>query len=159
MPPSTLRDPSISMEDVSKTADIELAQLPQLDPTTFAIGIGYPDIRLRLKLGYSTNIDGKFTFNDGIQIYSIRLSWNFLDIGPIKAIVGGEAGWAKFDGVDSMSGVGTFAQGLVGLEYPFAKRFRISVDIGPAWINVYSDGYTYSTAVAVYNTALYYYLF
>ena len=127
-------------------------------PSRLALGVGYPDVRVRYSLAQRWNVEAKAAFADSLQIYSGRLSWNLADLGPLKVLAGGEGGWAKFDGVDSISGNGSYAQAYAGLEYPFAGRLRVSVDLGPAWIQAAADGANYSTTVLVYNTALYLYI-
>ncbi len=125
----------------------------------FAIGVGYPDLRLRAAVTDSVDLEAKFAFNEGIQIYSGRLYWNFMDLGPLKATLGGEAGWARFDGIETLGGNGVVTSAFVGLEYPFAKRFRVTADLGPAWLQATADDKTYSVTDWVVNTALYFYFF
>lgn len=128
-------------------------------PARFALGMGYPDVRARLALGAGWDLEGKAGLEQGIQVYSGRLYWNCLDLGPLKAELGAEGGYAQFNGVDTLDGNAVIMGGFVGLEYPFARRLRVSVDVGPAYIQASSQGYSYSTTEIVYNTALYLYLF
>jgi hypothetical protein len=128
-------------------------------PQGLALGVGYPDLRARM--GLSERVDGelKFAFGEGVQVYSGRLYWNFADLGPLRFTAGAEAGWLKFDGVDTLSGTGVVASGFFGLEYPFAKRFKLSLDAGPAWMQASAEGQTFASTDIVYNTALYFYLY
>jgi len=129
-------------------------------PERFAVGLGYPDIRARVALGYGWDVEAKFAFEQGIQVYSGRLYWNFLDFGPVKVVAGAEEGFARFDaGLYSINGTGSFTEGFLGLEYPFARRLSLSIDAGPARIQATSEGFSYSSTQLIYNTALYIYLF
>lgn len=131
----------------------------QADPQGLAIGIGYPDLRLRYGLGLGIDSEVKFAFAEGVQVYSGRLLWNFADLGQLKLLAGGEGGYAVFNGVQQLSGSGSTAGLFVGTEVAFAKRFRLGVDVGPAWLQVESEGQRLSTSDIVVNTALYIYLF
>lgn len=131
-------------------------QAPMQD---LAIGIGYPDLRLRYGLGRSVDTEAKFAFAEGVQVYSARLLWNFADLGQFKLLAGGEGGYAVFNGVQQLSGNGTTESLFVGTELAFAKRFRLGVDVGPAWLQAEAEGQRSSTNDIVVNTALYLYLF
>jgi hypothetical protein len=126
---------------------------------TVAFGVGYPDLRLRVGLASRVDSEFKFAFSQSLQIYSARLILKLADVGPLNATAGLEGGWARFDGLDQVSGDGTVAAAFVGLEYPFAQRLRLSVDIGPAWLKASDNNLSYNSTVLVYNTALYFYLF
>jgi hypothetical protein len=148
--PETLTASSVLAAEVAQT---------QVAPGRFALGLGYPDVRARVALGYGVNLDAKFAFEQGIQVYSGRLAWNFYDLGPFKTMVGAEGGYALFNGVDSLNGNAVVFEGFLGLEYPFARRLRLSVDAGLASIQASSMGSTDTTTDIIYNTALYIYLF
>jgi hypothetical protein len=132
---------------------------PAADLSAFAVGVGYPDVRLRFGLGQDWSLEAKGAFAQGLQIYSGRVSWDFAALGPLRAMAGAEGGWAKFDGLDSISGDGAYAGGFLGLEYPLARRLRVTVDIGPAWLQASSQNHSLSAVDVIYNTALYFYLF
>ncbi len=125
----------------------------------WAVGVGYPDVRLRLGLGNGFSVEGKAAFDTDIQVYTGRLSYNFLDLGPLRMMLSGEAGVANLANVGSVSTTGTIYGASLGAEYPFAKRFRISVDVGPMKVSASNSVASYSTTDIVYNTALYLYLF
>lgn len=136
------------------------AAVPPTDTLSqFAFGVGYPDLRMRVGLGPDWNLEAKAAFGQGLQVYSGRLFWDFVQVGPLKVLAGGEAGWAHFDDVDSISGDGAYGEAFAGLEYPFSRRFRLSVDVGPAWLHASAQGQTYSSTDVIYNTALYFYIF
>jgi len=128
-------------------------------PLRFALGAGYPDVRARVALGYGVDVEGKFAFEQGIQVYSGRLYWHFTDLGPLLVDLGAEGGVARFNEVDSINGSGSFVEVFLALEYPFARCLRLCVDVGPAHVQASSDGFTYTSNVTVVNTALYLYLF
>jgi hypothetical protein len=129
------------------------------EPERFALGFGYPDVRARLAVAYGLDLEAKFAFEQGIQIYTGRLLWNFWDLGHFHALVGVEGGFARFSAFDGLNGNGTVAEGFLGLEYPFGGRFKLSVDAGPAKLQANSEGFSYSTVQTIYNTAFYIYLF
>lgn len=127
------------------------------EPLRFAVGVGYPDVRLRYDIK-DWAVEAKGSFGTGVQIYSGRLSWDFMPVGPLKALVGAEGGWIKFDSIDTISGTGTYGQLFVGLEYPFAKRLKLEVDGGPLFVQLYAEGQSVRTGDLVFNAALYLYL-
>jgi len=127
-------------------------------PSRFALGIGYPDFRLRTAVLWGWDVEAKGAFAQGLQAYSGRLVWNYVDLGPLKLTLGGEGGVVELDGADSLNGSGPFAEGFLGVEYPLG-RFRLSLDVGEASMSASSQGHTYSTTDVIYNTALYIYLF
>ena len=129
------------------------------EATRLALGVGYPDVRARLGLGHGWAVEAKVAFDDGLQVYSGCLGWAFAALGPLAVVAGAEGGWARFDGVDTLSGDGSYAQAYLGLEYPFARRLRVTVDAGPAWLSANAGGHSYSSTDLIYNTALYFYLF
>lgn len=128
-------------------------------PLRYALGLGYPDLRARVDLGHF-DLEAKLAAEQGIQVYSARLYWYFWKIGPVKAMLGLEGGFADFNGFyNALAGSGVFEEGFVGLEYPITRRMSINADVGPAHVGAWSEGYTYSTTDVIYNTALYIYLF
>lgn len=138
--------------------------VPSLSPTPsalnqFAVGLGYPDLRARFSLGTSWDIEAKFAFEQGIAVYSGRLYWDPINLGPIDLKLGAEVGYATYSGVDTLNGNAIILEPFLGAEYPFAHRFRLSVDVGPAYISASSAGSTLQTTDIVYNTALYIYLY
>jgi hypothetical protein len=135
------------------------APAPTADMSSLAVGVGYPDLRLRFGLGPHWSLEAKGAFAQGLQIYSGRVSWDFGHVGPLRALLGAECGWAKFDGLDSISGNGVYGEGFAGLEYPFARRLRLTVDVGPAWLQASAQDHSLSTVDVIFNTALYFYLF
>jgi hypothetical protein len=149
-------------EPAALTPSAETAAVPGPDsapPQRLALGLGYPDLRLRVGLGRGWNVEAKAAFGDGLQLYSGRASWGFAALGPLRAMLGAEAGWAVIGGTEGLTGSGAYGQGFVGLEYPFAKRLRLSVDAGPAWSQATAEGQTVSSVDLVFGTALYVYLF
>jgi hypothetical protein len=129
------------------------------DPTRLALGVGYPDLRARLGLGLGWNVEAKAAFADGEQVYAGRAFWDFADLGPLKVMAGGEGGWTRFDGIDTVNGTGYYGEAFVGLEYPFAHRLRLSVDVGPAWLQAGAEGQSVSSTELIYSTALYLFVF
>lgn len=125
----------------------------------FSLGLGYPDVRARVALAHGWDLEGKFAFEQGIQVYSGRVYWHCLDFGPVDVDLGGEGGWGQFDDIDSLSGGGPVYGAFLGLEYPFARRFKLSVDAGPYRVQAKSEGYSYQTTQLVFNTALYIFVF
>lgn len=125
----------------------------------WSLGLGYPDLRARLALGDSWDVEAKVAVEPGIQVYSGRLYWNPFNVGPFKALLGAEGGYAMFQGVDALNGDAVIVEGFAGLEYPFTRRFGLSFDVGPARIQAASEGSSITSYQLIYNTALYVYLF
>jgi hypothetical protein len=88
-----------------------------------------------------------------------RFSWDFYNIGPLKTLASVEGGIARISNLDTVTANGSTAGMTLGLEYPFAKHFRISLDAGHMWYSANSSQASFSAVDIVYNTALYYYLF
>jgi hypothetical protein len=130
-------------------------------PQRFAVGLGYPDVRTRVALAYGLDAEAKFAFEQGIQVYTGRLYWNFFTIKacPLKLLLGAEGGYGHFNAAESLDGGGPAYGGFFGLEYPFERRFSLLVDAGPYKVQVAAEGYSYQTTQLVFNTALYVYLF
>jgi hypothetical protein len=142
-----------------KSSPVSSASSDDNNPNRFAIGLGFPDIRARAALIYGFDLEGKFAFEQGIQVYTCRVYWNFWDFGTLKAELGAEGGYGQFNVIGGLNGGGPVFGGFLGLEYPFAHRFCLSVDAGPYRVEASSLGYTYQTTQLVFNTALYIYLF
>lgn len=128
------------------------------EPSTVALGVGYPDVRLRYDFHPDWALEAKGSFGNGLQVYSGRLSYDFVKIGPLMALAGGEAGWIKFDGIDTVSGSGGYGQVFVGLEYPFASRLKLEADGGPLFAQLNAEGQSVKTGDLVFDAALYLYL-
>lgn len=152
--------PAASKTEIPTPAPTPLAS-PEPEPSyqRFAIGLGYPDVRARLDLGRSWAVEAKFTLEQDIQIYSGRVYWDFLDLGPLMVELGAEGGVARFNGLDTLDGTGGFGEGFLCLEYPIGNRMRLAVDGGPARVAATSDGYTYTQNAMVFDAALYVYVF
>jgi hypothetical protein len=167
--PTAISSPQAASQALPATPSPEatpspLAVVPSPSPTPlelnqFAVGLGYPDLRARLALRASWDIEAKFAFEQGIAVYSARLYWNPLDLGPTNLKLGAEVGYATYNGVDTLNGNAIILEPFLGLEYPFAHRFRLSVDVGPAYIQASAAGSTLASTDIVYNTALYIYLY
>lgn len=136
-----------------------LAEVPAPPLQTLAVGVGIPDLRLRYALGSRFDVEGKFAFATGLQVYTLRGIWNYFDVGQLKLTTGGEGGVLAINGASGLNGSGLVAGAFLGLEVPFARRFRVSIDAGPAWLQASASGQTFSATDFVYNGALYFYLF
>lgn len=153
---------------LSNTAQVKAApvKMPSPSPTPvedsysrFAVGVGYPDLRARVSLIHGLDLEAKVALAPGEQAYSGRLYINPISLGPVDFDLGGEGGYLNFHGIDTISGNGTFYEPFVGVEYRFSRQWRITVDLGPALINVDSSGTSVSEWEWTYNTALYVWLF
>lgn len=122
---------------------------------SFAIGLGYPDLRARLGLGQGWDLEAKFAVEPGVEVWSGRVYWKVRSLGPLEVLLGGEYGGLRFYGIDSLDGAGDVLEGFLGLEVPFAGRFRFSVDAGPARLRVSSGPVSYVSDELIFNTALY----
>jgi hypothetical protein len=125
----------------------------------FAIGVGYPDLRARVRIIPDLDAELKVALAQGEEAYAGRLYLNPYSLGPLDLDLGVEAGFLNFNGVDSISGSGSYAEPFIGLEYRFLKRWRAAVDLGPTWINLSSSGQDLQDMEWTLNAALYCWLF
>jgi hypothetical protein len=128
-------------------------------PGVFALGVGFPDIRARYDFSTRFDVELKAAGETSTQAYSARLYFRALRWNELGAYAGAESGYLRFDGVYSLDGTGFFAEPFVGAEYFIDKRWFLNVDIGPAFVNVSSDGENIGEWQWTVNTALYYTLF
>jgi len=135
------------------------AETPSAVPVDrrLALGLGYPDFRIRYDFPQVT-VEAQAAFLQGVQTYAGRLSFGLADWGPVRARLGAEAGWIKFDGVQTVSGTGGYGQALVGLELPFLDRWSLEAEGGPAWVQLNGDSQSAFGADLVFDAALYFYL-
>jgi hypothetical protein len=127
-------------------------------PSTLAVGVGYPDLRVRYDFARSWAVEAKGSWAEGLQAYGARLNDGFAHAGPLTLLAGAEAGWLKFDGIQTISGTGAYEQAYVGIELPFAQRWKLELDGGPLWAQLSSEGQSASGVDLVVDAALYLYV-
>lgn len=125
----------------------------------FALGIGYPDVRARYAVGSRVDLEAKIALDDVSQSYSGRAYANIFSLGRLNLDLGAELGYVSFSQAAGLAGDGYFGEPFAGLSYRLGQRWRISADLGPAWINLTSQGQSSGDWQWIYNTALYFYLF
>ena len=130
-----------------------------INPHSLAFGIGYPDLRLRGQLWGPVDGEVKVGLAGGAQAYAGRLYYNYTHLGPVGLNVGGEGGWITLNGLDGVTGEGSYGEAFLGAQVGFAKRWGVSLDVGPALMNLNSDGISQSGTEWVVSTALYLWVF
>jgi hypothetical protein len=124
-----------------------------------ALGIGYPDLRLRYSPVRWGALEAKAALASGVQVYSLRAyglpySWQQLDL-----VVGAEAGLANLSGVEGIDGSGDMEGAFVGLEYSPYNKLRLNIDAGPYRVAASSGDVSTASWEWIVNTALYWVLF
>jgi hypothetical protein len=94
----------------------------------------------------------------GLQSYGARLNVGFFELGPVSLLAGTEAGWLKFDGIETVSGTGTFGQAYLGFEVPIGGRFKLEADAGPAIYQLNAEGQAVNGSDLIFNAAFYLYV-
>jgi hypothetical protein len=124
-----------------------------------SLGIGYPDLRARVRVWGPLDLEMKYALGDGVQAYSGRVYGRLWRTGGLQFQVGAEAGLLSFNAVESLSGNGSFYQAFAGAEYALGRRVALSADIGPAIVNVSDGKVSVSGLEWVYTTAFYFRVF
>ena len=120
------------------------------------VGLGWPDLRLRVRLFDPVDAEAKAAIAAGTVALGARIYWRAAQLGSMDLELGGEAGWLSYSGIDTLNGSGVYAEPLVGVQYRFLKDWSALVDIGPAWIQVSSQGQSLTEMQWTLNTALYF---
>jgi|GEM_PF-2113943 hypothetical protein len=129
------------------------------DQPKLQLGLGFPDLRLRVNLSGPVDAEAKVALSQGMQAYGARLYCRVFQGGPLGLRLGAEAGYLSFHDVDTLSGNGGYGELFLGAEYRFLKRWNALVDYGLAKIDVNAQGQSLAQQQWVLNTALYYTLF
>ena len=90
---------------------------------------------------------------------SARLLGRAFSVGGLDLQVGAEAGYIAINGLDQVTGNGTFAEPFAGLEYHLTPRWSVHADLGPTYFQISSQGESVGQWQWTYNTALYCNLF
>jgi hypothetical protein len=152
-----LSQSGLAADGLESTALVQEATPPP--QYRYSFGIGYPDLRVRMHAWGPLDAEIKFAFGDGVQAYSARAYVNAYKSLNIQFYAGLEGGYLNFNGVESLDGNGVFFQGFAGVQYDFAERWGMSLDIGPAYINVNSLGTSVGGLEWIYTNALYFRIF
>jgi hypothetical protein len=116
------------------------------------IGLGYPWVSIKYGITHKFSIEVRGAFGSGINVYGVRLYYNFNPKHRIDRIViftGLEGDYVSFN-VDTgnkeekMSGNGYIGYTFLGGEYFITKRFTLNLDIGPAFISLEEDEFNLS---------------
>lgn len=133
---------------------------PKAGPPRLSLGVGYPDLRLRYNAIGDFDVELKGALGDGVQVYSLRGYYGIWQpSAAFKAYAGAEAGLVNFSGVAGISGDGWLGLPFAGLQYSFAKRFSLALDLGPSFVSVSSGGESLMRSDWVANAGLYFTLF
>jgi hypothetical protein len=138
---------------------------PVLSPTPEAhprlsVGVGYPDIRLRGNPIGDLDLEFKFAGLDSIQSYGLRLYVPLWAQGPaFKFYTGAEGAYVRFDGINTVSGDGWTGSFFAGVQYRFARRWSLGLDLGPSVAAVSSNSDSLVRVDWVGNAGVYFDLF
>lgn len=143
------RSPTAQAQPAAETAPMR----------TFALGIGYPDLRARWGFSDSLAAELKFSLASSAQVYSARAYYAPWSLGQLKLQGGVELGLLQFQGISGLSGSGMVGGVFAGGEYAFGRRARLNLDAGPYFLQASALGSSASASDVVISTALYFYLF
>ena len=122
----------------------------------WGIGLGNPYISLKYWTSPRFAIEGRGAFGSRIGVYSVRFYRNFSLKEKTVTFVGLEGGTINFDKPD-IEGNGYLAMLFLGFEHFVTKRLTFSLDIGPAYISLSSDGASVGGVEWVYNLGINFY--
>lgn len=143
--------PTAAAQDSTTLATPEASE-PQRN---WSLGLGYPDARLRVAFAQNWSVEAKTALGSGMQIYGGRLNYNFFNFGPVRALVGTEAGYIKLDGLETLTGDGSYGQGYLGFDWQVTRRVGLEIDGGPALIRLQAEGQSVSATELLFNAAVY----
>jgi hypothetical protein len=132
---------------------------PAIAYPVYGVGVGFPDVRFRATLNSLVDLEAKVALAPYGQAYSARLYLETFYVGPVSLDLGAESGYLKYTQIEGFDGDGYFVEPFGGLDFHINPRWRLIVDLGPAWIDLSSEGQNLAAWQWTYNTALYYYLF
>lgn len=122
----------------------------------WGIGLGNPYISLKYWATPRFAIEGRGAFGSGIGAYSVRFYRGFSPKNKTVIFVGLEGGLINFDKED-IEGDGSFGMLFLGFEHFISKKMTFSLDIGPAYIGLSSEGTSVGGIEWVYNLGVNFY--
>jgi len=102
------------------------------------------------------SIEARGAFGSGINVYSLRVYNNFSRRDKTITFIGAEAGTINFDKAD-IEGNGYLGMIFLGFEHFISKRLTFLLDIGPAYVNLASEGTSVGGVEWVYNLGIGFY--
>lgn len=100
-----------------------------------ALGVGWPYLSMKYGLSKILTIEGRGAFGSGIKAYGGRGYFNFSSGNKTILYAGVEADYISFD-TEGVEGNGTLYMPFIGGEYFLSKKSSITLDFGPALINL-----------------------
>jgi hypothetical protein len=143
--------------DLAPSAWANAASPP--DTGTFAVGLGFPDLRARVAWLPRLDVELKAALEVDAQAYSIRTYFRAFRWGRLCLEPGAELGYVRFAGVDNFDGTGYFSEPFLGLRYAFDRHWAADADLGPAFVDVSSGDESVSEWQWTANIAIYYTIF
>jgi len=122
----------------------------------WSIGLGNPYISLKYSASPKFSIEARGAFGSGINVYSLRVYNNFSRRDKTITFIGAEAGTINFDKAD-IEGNGYLGMIFLGFEHFISKRLTFLLDIGPAYVNLASEGTSVGGVEWVYNLGIGFY--
>jgi hypothetical protein len=123
-----------------------------------AVGAGYPFASVKYGPLPAASFEAKYAFGDGITVLAGRGYWNCLITGDLCLFTGLEGGWVGFN-TYGLAGQGAEYEAFLGGSYRVLPRLEVSLDIGPAFIQLGAQDQSAAGVQWIVTTAVYWELF
>jgi len=123
------------------------------------LGAGWPEAKVRYGFEAPIDLEVKAAFGSGMQVYSGRVYWTYLHGQGLDLTLGLEGGYMNLQGADDLYGGGAHGGLFIGVEAPIGKWLRLSLDLGPNYLEEHSDNQSVSNLEWVITTGIYLKLF
>jgi hypothetical protein len=136
-----------------------LTPVPSAGSKGLYLGAGWPEVKLRYGFNAPIDLEAKAAFGSGMQVYSGRLYWAYLSGQDLSLTLGMEGGYMNLAGADGLYGGGAHGGLFTGVEAPLGPWLRLSLDLGPDYLEVHSGSQSVSNLEWVVTTGIYLKLF
>ena len=141
----------------------ELAASKHPDPsgrsTRLDLGIGWPELSLRLGLSAPVDLVAKVVVADGLDVAGARFYWDYARWQRVGLNLGLEGGYVDLHGAGGWTGHGWETGAFAGAEVSLASWLGLEADLGPTHLSLQLPGQRVDQWTWVANTALYLRLF
>lgn len=105
------------------------------DTQKWGIGLNYPGLGLKYVVNSKNTVELRTQLEKDILVIGSRYYYNFSLLDKLVLFCGGEADHLRFKGKVT-DGTGIAGLAFIGGEYLAAPDFGLSLDMGPAYINL-----------------------
>ncbi len=105
------------------------------------VGLGYSYMSLKYGLSNKISLEGRYTFDIGINLYGGRLYYNFNPQGKGVIYTGIQFDYIDFY-IDDISGTGFGGLAFLGLEYFLSKTLTLAIELGPTYTKLADATYS-----------------